>query len=114
MTDLYPENIKTLAEAVLNSDGALKPEIRQAVEARVAKHGGATRQADLLPDDSVAYVDKIACHAYKITDEDIERLKASGYSEDEIFEITVSAALGAGLVRVEHSLNMLQGVLPCA
>ncbi len=110
MADLHPANIKALTEAVLNSEGISKLEIRHAVEARVAKHGGATRQAEVLPDDLIAYVDKVAFHAYKVTDEDIENLKASGYSEDEIFEITVSAALGAGLARVEHSLNLLKGV----
>lgn len=110
MTDLYPEKIKILTDAVLNSEGASKPEMRHMVEARVAKHGGATRQAEVLPDELIPYVDKIAFHAYKVTDEDIENLKASGYSEDEIFEITVSAALGAGLARIEHSLNLLKGI----
>ena len=109
MSNLHPQNIKTLTEAVLNSPGTLDPESRQAVEARVATHAGATRQAEELPNDLVAFVDKIAFHAYKVTDKDVENLKTKGYSEDEIFEITVSAALGAGLARLEHALNLLKG-----
>jgi alkylhydroperoxidase family enzyme len=48
-------------------------------------------------------------NAYEVTDEDIQALKDAGYSEDVIFEQTVSVAVAAGLKRVEAGLE----VLPC-
>ena len=39
-------------------------------------------------------IDTVAKHAYKVTDEDITAARASGLSEDEIFEIVVCAAIG--------------------
>lgn len=41
-----------------------------------------------------ALVNKVARHAYKVTDEDIAAARASGLSEDQIFEIVVCAAVG--------------------
>ena len=35
----------------------------------------------------------------EVTDEDVADLIAAGYSEDAIFEATVSAAVGAGMKR---------------
>jgi hypothetical protein len=44
-----------------------------------------------------------------VTDEDMARLKALGYTEDDLFEITLSAALGAGRTRLECGLVALKG-----
>lgn len=55
-----------------------------------------------------AYVDKVRQHAYRVTDEDLATLRRSGLSEDMIFEVTVAAALGAGLVRLRVGLAALQ------
>jgi alkylhydroperoxidase family enzyme len=48
-------------------------------------------------------------HAYKVTDADIETLRKAGYSEDVIFELTLSAALGAGITRFDRGIAMLKG-----
>ena len=64
-------------------------------------------QISSLP-ELVSYVKKIALHAYKTTDEDIEVLLKAGYSEDAIFEITLSGALGAGMARLERGLAVLK------
>ena len=66
------------------------------------------RQAQ-LPAPLDTYVDKVARHAYKVTDDDIVALRQAGYSEDAIFEVTLSAALGAGMSRLERGLAMLKG-----
>ena len=39
-------------------------------------------------------IDKVAMHAYTVTDDDIAAATASGLSEDEIFELVVCAAIG--------------------
>ena len=59
------------------------------------------------PADFRAYLDKVRGEAHTVTDEDVEALKAAGHSEDEIFEQTVSAAVGAGLERVDAGLQAL-------
>jgi alkylhydroperoxidase family enzyme len=59
------------------------------------------------PPEMAAYLEKVRLHAYKVTDRDIEQLKAAGFSEDEIFEHTVSAATAAGLERLDAALATL-------
>ena len=61
-----------------------------------------------VPPDFGAYVDKVRRHAYVITDADVQALKEAGYSEDEIFEHTVSAAASAGLERLDAGLRTLR------
>jgi alkylhydroperoxidase family enzyme len=58
--------------------------------------------ADMSP-----YLEKVRLYAYKVTDRDVDELKAAGYTEDEIFEHTVSAATAAGLERLDAALETL-------
>jgi alkylhydroperoxidase family enzyme len=60
------------------------------------------------PPDFAAYLDTVRRHAYKVADSDVEELKAAGHSEDEIFEQTVSAAVTAGLERLDAGLEALR------
>jgi alkylhydroperoxidase family enzyme len=60
------------------------------------------------PPDFASYLDKVRRHAYKVTDRDVEALKEAGHSEDEIFEQTVSAAVAAGLERLDAGLEALR------
>jgi len=54
-----------------------------------------------------SYLEKVRLHAYRVTDADVQALKDAGYSEDEIFELTVSTAVAAGLARLEAGLGAL-------
>ncbi len=60
------------------------------------------------PDGMGAYLDKVRRHAYRVTDADVETLRASGFSEDEIFEQTVSAAVSEGLRRLDAALEVVR------
>jgi alkylhydroperoxidase family enzyme len=107
--DPHAIHARRLVEAVLTTDGESDPSLRRAVEALAAQWGGRpSLQSDTIPPELVNYVKKIALHAYKTTDEDIEALRQAGYSEDAIFEITLSAALGAGMARLERGLASLK------
>jgi alkylhydroperoxidase family enzyme len=107
--DSHAALTQRLIEAVLTSPGETGPSLRQAVEARSAQLGSrATSQADALPPELASYIKKVALHAYKTTSEDIEALREAGYSEDAIYEITLSAALGAGMARLERGLAALK------
>ena len=59
------------------------------------------------PPELAPYLDKVRRNAYKVTDEDILALRDAGYSEDVIFEQTVSVAVAAGLRRLEAALWVL-------
>ncbi|HUY75777.1 MAG TPA: hypothetical protein VMV29_03330 [Ktedonobacterales bacterium] len=52
-----------------------------------------------IPAPLVAYAEKVRRYAYRVTDEDIAALKAAGYTEDQIFEATLSVAFGAARQR---------------
>ena len=110
MTDAYPTNIKNLIQAVLTSPGEIDPSVRQAIQAHLVQLSSPPngREVEVAP-EIASYIEKIALHAYKITQADIDALKERGYSEDAIFEITLSAALGAGITRLEKGLAALKG-----
>jgi alkylhydroperoxidase family enzyme len=94
----HTEAVERVAEAVLQTPGDADLELRQAVAAYAAG-----RSAE-IPDELRPYIDKVARHAYKVTDEDVDALRAAGYSEDAIFELTLAAALGAARARLDAGL----------
>lgn len=55
-----------------------------------------------------AYLEKVRLHAYRVTDGDVEALLASGLTEDEVFEVTVAAAVTAGLERFVAGVRTLE------
>jgi len=68
----------------------------------------ASRHGREAPDAFRTYLDKVRGRAYTVTDDDVQALKDAGYSEDEIFEQTVSAAVAAGLERLDAGLRALR------
>lgn len=55
-------------------------------------------------------VDKVARHAYKVTDDDIGAARAAGLSEDQIFEIVVCAAIGQAVRQYDAARAALGAV----
>ena len=109
MNESHTTKIRRLVHAMLNSPGDTDTAIRQAVEKYSTRVGlSPTSTAGDIPAELTGYVKKVALHAYKTTDEDIAALRQAGYSEDAMFEITLSAALGAGLARLESGLAALE------
>lgn len=49
-------------------------------------------------------IEKVAQHAWKITDEDVVAAKRAGLSEDAIFELVVCAAYGQATRQLEGAL----------
>jgi len=94
--DPYEVKMTRLRHAVTSSPASLPAVVRQTITA------GRNVSGPLG-----SYVRKVAEHAYEITDEDIASLHAANFTDDEIFEATVSAALGAGLFRLDCVLRAL-------
>jgi hypothetical protein len=82
---------------VLEGPGESNPATRQAAAANSPQ----------VPEDLKALVEKIHRHAYKVTDEDVARLQAI-YGDDRLFEIIVSAAVGASRGRLAAGLQALE------
>ena len=53
------------------------------------------------------YLEKVRRNAYLVTDEDVQALKDAGFSEDIIFENTVSVAVAVGLERLAGGLGVV-------
>jgi alkylhydroperoxidase family enzyme len=73
----------------------------------IARLRGAAAPERDAPAELRGYLEKVRLHAHKVTDRDIDDLKAAGFSEEEIFEHTVSAAVAAGLERLDAGLGTL-------
>jgi len=101
--DPYANKMARLRYAVVSGPGSLAPNIRQAITER--NYGSSPLGA---------FAHKVAQHAFKVNDEDIQALHRAHYSDDQIFEAAVSASLGAGLYRLECVLPLLRANQPAA
>ena len=74
---------RTLVTRILEGDG----------RASHAQRGASFDNAG-LPEPVRTLIDKVARRAYAVTDADLAAVRASGLSEDQIFELVVCAAIG--------------------
>jgi hypothetical protein len=59
------------------------------------------------PAEMADYLEKVRDRAYTVVDRDIEALKETGFSEDEIFEQTVAVAITEGLRRLDRAAEVI-------
>jgi alkylhydroperoxidase family enzyme len=106
----YADQVDRLRKNILEGRGKTSRELRAAAAARAAAlAGGPAGNTAAIPEDLREYVDTVALHAYRVTDEDVAGLRQAGYSEDEIFEVSIATSLGAALERLEAGLAALDG-----
>ena len=96
MEDPHARLRDAVLERVLDGPGESEPALRRAAA------DGAGLPAELQP-----LVDKIHAHAYRVTDEDVARVREA-YGEDRSFELIVAAALGASRARLLAGLRALE------
>jgi len=88
---------------------------REALTARILEGDGRASRAQRhaafdnagLAEPVRTLIDKVARHAYQVTDQDVEAAKASGLDEDQIFEVVVCAAIGQATRQYESALAAL-------
>jgi alkylhydroperoxidase family enzyme len=68
----------------------------------------ASRPDQPVPPAAEEYTATVRQHAYCVTDAQVETLRAAGLSEDDVFELTVAAAVGAGLERLDAGMRALE------
>ena len=81
---------------VYDGPGESDPALRRAV-----------RDQQGVPRELQPLVEKIHRHAYKVTDEDIAAAQRK-YGDDRMFELVVSAAIGAARKRLVAGLRALE------
>jgi alkylhydroperoxidase family enzyme len=74
---------RALIARVLDGDGKAPTDLRRAAFDNAG-----------LDEPIRTLIEKVAHHAYRVTDEDVAAVRATGLSEDQIFEIVVCAAIG--------------------
>jgi hypothetical protein len=87
---------RELVTRVLEGNGTAAPELRRAA----FNNAGLSEPIAML-------VEKVAGHAYRVTDEDIGAVRAAGLSEDQIFEIVICAAIGQASRQYANALAAL-------
>lgn len=91
-------------------------EMRRAMVARVRDgDGAATRDARRAAFDNArlagplaALVDRVATRAHAITAADFAAARAAGFSEDQLFELVVCAAMGQAARQYDTALAALE------
>jgi hypothetical protein len=96
MQDRFEAARRALEDAVLRGPGHTDAGLRQ----RVADRRD-------VPEGLRPLVEAIERRAYAVADQDVAALRST-YSEDELFEIVVSASLGAALERLRAGLRALE------
>jgi hypothetical protein len=74
---------QALVDSVLNAEGRASP------EQRASAFGN-----DGLSSPMNALIDKVATRPAQVTDADFAAAKAAGYTEDQLFELVICAAVG--------------------
>ena len=87
---------RALVDRVLNGDGRAPAEQR----ARAFGNDGLAPPLDAL-------IDKVASRPARVTDADFAAAKASGFSEDQLFELVICAAVGQSTRLYEAGLAAL-------
>jgi uncharacterized protein YciW len=97
MTDRHATALARLEQRLRTGPGELSPQTRAA-----AIDGGS------LPDPlAQGYVETVRRHAYKLTDRRLEELAEAGWTDRQVFELTVAAAFGAAKRRLDAGLQAL-------
>jgi alkylhydroperoxidase/carboxymuconolactone decarboxylase family protein YurZ len=95
MNDRFASFRQATANALLQSPGTTPAELRQAIA------------SGNPPPELTTLVQKIRTRAYTVTDQDVDALR-SRYTEDQLFEIIVSAVFGAASDRLAAAHRALE------
>lgn len=96
MRDPYATLRESVVATVVNGEGHSDSDVRRAAF-----------DGDGVPEQLQTLVTKVHRHAYKVTDEEVAAAQAA-YGDDQMFEIIVSAALGASHKRLVAGLRALE------
>jgi hypothetical protein len=87
---------RALGDRMLNGEGRASPELR----ARAFRNAGLPQPLDVL-------LGKVATRPTQVTDADFAAARAAGFSEDELFELVICAAVGQSARLYDAGLTAL-------
>ena len=106
---MIPKRVSYVLERVLESAGETAASLRKAVFARAEAASGLRKSDEALPAALEPYVEKVAERPATVEERDLQALRDAGYSDEQIFELTIAAAMGASLFRFGHGLALVRG-----
>lgn len=104
-----PRELADARAQLFDAPGALARGERVASESICAAAWSGIRGDEEAPRTSGPYLEKLARHAYKIVDDDVESLRVAGLDDLGIFELTVAGAFGASVAPIERLHGVLEG-----
>ena len=104
----FLKSIQTIENVFLKTKGDTSFDLRKAIWKQAESLTQINNKVAIIPDHIRPYLEKVAFHADKITDDDIRQIKEAGYSEEEIFEMTLAATLGAAVGRVNQGIKAMK------
>ncbi len=100
---LRPLEVGQLRTDLLTKPGVTEPSLRVAVDRFVRRQWELPgHDAAEVPGAYAPYLKKLARHAYRIVDEDLDHLRGSGLSDEAIYELTATAAVTSASVGLEQ------------
>jgi alkylhydroperoxidase family enzyme len=96
MSDSLSDLQQQTRRSVIDGPGLVAPAVRQQVAAGEP------------PDELRILVRKIHDGAYRVTDADVDRLRQT-YTEDQLFELILAAAIGAAELRLKAAVAAIDG-----
>jgi len=81
--------------AVLDGPGTTDPALRRGIASQYP------------PPELAALAAKVRGQAYRVTDQDLDALRTR-YTDDQLFELIVAAAVGAAAHRLDRALAVLE------
>lgn len=102
---------RRFVEHVQTAPGRLPVSVRQEVFRLAGGHAPVTRnetEPAEVPADLASFVSDVADRSYGVTDGQIAELRDAGYSEDQIFEVVVVAAVGAASVHLDAAHRAME------
>jgi hypothetical protein len=95
----HPDSLfAALRHAVLDGPGSTPSRVRHVV---------ASARLDEVSQELRGYVATLREHAWRSTDAQVAELIEVGWSEDQVYELTLATALGAGQRRLDAGLAAL-------
>ncbi len=96
--DRHADRLAALRAAVFEAD-ALTDQTERAAAADGSE----------LTVELASFLTTVRDASYRLADADVAGLQAAGHTDEEIFELTIAAALGAALHRLDVGLDAIRG-----
>lgn len=104
-----PADAQAARTQLLSAPGVTSAALRQAAEGFAARWFGADREDEELPEPVLGFVGRVAAFPASMDDAAVEAMRAAGYDDEALFELTMATAMGVACAGVEPLAAVLAG-----